>query len=282
MFRIITTISLSLSFLTVVPSFLPAQNSFGFRAGMNLNRLIGDTEPGEVYESSTGFHIGLGLGRNFTDIWGVRGELVYSQKGGLINFDGDSFLTFDRGERKITHTGTRNASLTVNNTHIDLPITGFGRLANWIELSAGIVPSFTVASRGVLDLQFSSPAINQDISLNTEYNYYGNRLGQVNGLSETIEVKERATANTLTLPSMPGAYYFQETKNGNKYNIFGLDAVAGASLFVNSGLFFGVRVQYGLLDITNNNEDYSQATPNELRADRDVNLTYQYSVGFYF
>ena len=75
---------------------------------------------------------------------------------------------------------------------------------------------------------------------------------------------------------------FQDTKDGSAYNIFGLDAVGGVSIFVNGGLFLGLRVQYGLLDVTNNNNDFSLLENNTLRSDNDVNLTYQTSIGFYF
>lgn len=282
MFRIITALVLSLAFFLASHQEVSAQTSFGFRAGMNFNQFVGELEPGETYDSNTGFHIGLGLSRNFTDIWGIRGELVYSQKGGQVSFDGDSFLTLNRGTRKITHAGTRTTTLSVTNTHLDLPIVGFGRLANWIEISAGVVPSFLVGSRATGDLNFTSPALNNDLSLSLEYNYYGDELGQVTSVSEDIEVKELATANTLTVPSNPGAYYFQDEKDGSAYNIFGLDAVAGASIFVNGGLFLGLRVQYGLLDVTNNKGDFSFTESETLRTDKDVNLTYQASVGFYF
>lgn len=286
MYKIIAVLVLSLSFLVGAT----AQTSFGFRTGMNFNQFVGDLEPGETYSSKTGFHIGLGVSKNFTDIWGVRGELVYSQKGGQVDFDGDSFFTFDRGDRKITHQGVRSTRLTVRNSHLDLPIVGFGRLANWIEVSVGIVPSFLVAARGVVDLNFSSPAVTSDLgtgqpydlSISSEYSYFSDEAGGVSSVSEPREVRELATANTLTYPSDPGAYYFQETKDGSAYNIFGLDAMAGVSIFVNNGLFLGLRVQYGLLDVTNNKNDFSKSEEGILRTDKDVNLTYQGSVGFYF
>lgn len=278
MYKIVVTTFLSFLFFT--GAF--AQTSFGFRTGLSFASFEGELEPGETYESDNGFHIGLGFSRNFTDIWGVRGELVYSQKGGLIKYDGDSFLTLNRGDRKINTLGNRNMTLSVNNTHIDLPITGFGRLTNWFEITAGIVPNFLVSSRATGDLTFVSDALVDDVALSLDYDFYGNEAGQVNASSTNIEVKERATANTLTIPSMPGAYYFQETKDGSQYNVFGLDALAGIAFYLNGGLFVSAKVQYGLLDITNNSADFSLAEKDVLRTDKDVNITYQASVGFYF
>lgn len=261
-----------------------AQNSFGFRTGMNYNTNLTDNlEEGEAFDYNSGFHIGFSFSRNFTDIWGARAEFLYLQKGFRNSFDGASHLTLERGERRITHTGIRTTEITLTNSHIDLPITGFGRIANWIEISAGVVPSFLVASRGRGDLAFTSDALNSDVSLTLDYNYYSDNVGEVGEDAETITVKERATANDLTIPSSVGAFYFSEEGNDtNPYNFFTLDAVAGVNIFVNRGLYIGLRAQYGLLDSTDNSADFSQAEKDVTRDDKDNSLIFQGSVGFNF
>ena len=261
-----------------------AQNSFGFRTGMNYNTNLTDNlEDGEAFDYTSGFHIGFSFSRNFTDIWGARAEFLYNQKGTRNSFNGASYLTLERGDRRITHTGMRTTEITVTNSHIDFPITVFGRIANWIEVSAGVAPSLLVYSRGRGDLSFSSDALNSDVSLTLDHNYYSDRVGEVGEEAETITVKERATANDLTVPSSVGAFYFSEEGNDvNPYNFFTLDAVAGINIFVNRGLYISARVQYGLLDSTKNSADFSQAEQNVTRDDKDNSLIFQGSVGFNF
>ena len=259
------------------------QTSFGFRTGMNLNTLVGDLEEGETYENNTGFHIGIAFNRNFTDIWGVRAELLYSQKGTSNKYDGNSSIILrDRNQRAITHSGNTNVNLTITNSYIDFPITGFGRVAHWLEISAGIVPGILAASRGRGDLNFSTSTLREDVSLNLDYNYYGdNALEAANG-AEVLTIKEENTAKDLTIPSAIGAYVFQEEKIGSLYNLFNLDAVVGLSFFLNKGLYVSGKVQYGLLDVTNNDADYSYQDITTTRSDKDVNLVLQGSVGFNF
>jgi len=61
----------------------------------------------------TGFHIGLAFNQQFTDIWGVRGELVFSQKGFSNTYDGNSsVILLDRNDRAITHSGIADIDLS--------------------------------------------------------------------------------------------------------------------------------------------------------------------------
>ena len=273
----IISIGICLSF-----QLISQTNSYGFRAGMNVNTIkTSDLEQNEAYDYNTGFHIGFAFSRNFTDIWGARAEFLYIQKGAKNTFEGSSFLVLKRGERDIAHTGMRKTALTISNSYIDFPLTGFGRITDWLELSAGIVPGILVASTARGDLDFSSDALNSDINMSLNYNYYQNKVGESTQDAETITVKEKATANELTIPSEVGAYYFNDSKN-RLYNAFGLDAVAGINIFVNKGLYISARAQYGLLDITNKKGDFSASENNQLRDDKDINLNFQASVGFNF
>ena len=105
------------------------QTSFGFRTGLNLNTILGDEEQGQDYSANTGFHIGIAFNRNFTDIWGIRAELLYNQKGGINSYDGQStVLLRDRNDRAIIHNGNAEISLRLNNIYVDLPISGYACL----------------------------------------------------------------------------------------------------------------------------------------------------------
>lgn len=261
-----------------------AQTSFGFRTGLNFNTFLGELEENEAFGTNTGFHIGLAFNQQFTDIWGVRAELVYSQKGVSNTYDGTSSVILrDRIDRAIMHSGMSDINLSVTNTYVDLPLSGYGRVANWLEVSLGVVPGFLVASRGRGELALDASSLNEGLTLTLDHNYYRDKASEVpESAEELITVKERATAKELTIPSTLGAYTFQEEDNGSLYNVFNLDAVFGLSVFVNKGLYIGGRVQYGLLDVTNNDADFSFGDITTTRADKDVNLVFQGSVGFNF
>jgi len=264
------------------------QTSFGLRTGLNFNTLLSDDlEEGENFGTNTGFHIGLAFNRQFTDIWGVRAELVYSQKGGRYAYDGISSAVFkDRNDRAITHSGVSDIDLSVNNSYLDIPLSGYARVSSWLEVSLGIAPGFLVGSKGRGDFILNSNTLKDEVALGLIHRYISDDAGEPAEIpdltEETITVQETATAKELTIPSKIAAYTFQDEKNGNLYNLFNLDAVFGISVYVNKGLFIGGRVHYGLLDVSNDVADFSFENITTLRSDTDVNLVFQGSVGFNF
>ena len=66
--------------------------SFGFKAGLNFSRInTEDIEQSggvdlESYSGNSGFHLGVVVSNKITDNFGVRGELLFSQKGGRYEF----------------------------------------------------------------------------------------------------------------------------------------------------------------------------------------------------
>jgi hypothetical protein len=83
-------------FLTLVLCTLPLSTSLfaqgfsgGFRAGLNFISFDGDQEMSadgsvtfEEFTQTTGFHVGATFAFAFTDLVGVKADLMYSQKGG--------------------------------------------------------------------------------------------------------------------------------------------------------------------------------------------------------
>ncbi|MEM9820283.1 MAG: PorT family protein, partial [Bacteroidota bacterium] len=88
------------------------------------------------------------------------------------------------------------------------------------------------------------------------------------------------------IPNEIGAYFDYDTVDGNFYNPIDVGLHAGISFFLSPGLFVNFTGQYGLLDITNNNYDFSQQDLNENtpapRSDVDRNVSLQGSIGFSF
>ena len=70
------------------------QFSYGFRAGLSYSKLVGDHEVDDAgnalddYRFASGFHIGLSVNYAVTDLFGFRGELVFTQRGTQYRYDG--------------------------------------------------------------------------------------------------------------------------------------------------------------------------------------------------
>ncbi|MCB0662295.1 MAG: PorT family protein [Saprospiraceae bacterium] len=259
--------------------------SYGFRAGINRYIQDGPLEEGETVDYNSGFHIGFGFGMWFTDIWGVRAELMYNQKGVKYAYNGPSYVFLqDQNENPLTFTGTRDMTLNVSSSYIDVPIMVFARATSWLELSAGVAPGFLIYSSGTGEMTFNSSRLDS-YTQELDYSYYGDKLGEAD-FSDPIQVENKNTGNFVDVPSSAGAYYYQKEKDGSYYKVFDLGAVAGLSFYLNRGLYLGARYHFGLIDITNNKNDYSVVTLENgsqvLRDDKDTNKGWQISVGFNF
>ena len=155
---------LSLVLLLAIPGWfqLAAQEfSGGFRAGINFATIDGPSEASdsgnslEEYKMSTGFHVGATANLKFNDYFGLRAELLYSQKGTDYNYNGQSFwILYTEDDQPIYATGDRNTSLSITNSYIDIPFMAVGRYGR-VEISGGASLGFLVSSRGSGELTFS-------------------------------------------------------------------------------------------------------------------------------
>ena len=90
-------------FLLLSIAGLEAQDiTYGFRAGLTRSTIDGPSEQSalgdlEEYNYNTGFHIGGGVKIPFSDLIGLRAELVYSQKGAKYTYSGKT-IRFYRTE----------------------------------------------------------------------------------------------------------------------------------------------------------------------------------------
>lgn len=286
--------SLVFVFALLSTMLLNAQEfSGGFRAGLNFTTIDGPLESGadgttlEAFEYSNGFHVGAMGTLRFTDIFSLRAELLYSQKGGVYNYNGDSYWIFTptTGSESFVTTGNRQTTLEVTNSYIDIPITGVARF-NKFEISAGMSLGFLVASRAAGETRFAGTSAQGDIItpfvLTLDHNYFNQPFRQ----EENTAVFMRDIDNQpVEIPQTLGAYYQEEDSDENLYRTLDLGLVGGVSYYLNRGLFLGVRLNYGLSDITNMSRDISRQvvnSPSEFvtRDDDDRNLNIQVSVGF--
>lgn len=274
----------------VTTAFLQAQIqdiSYGFKAGLNFSSLTGGVdEIGEMNTYTSGFHIGLLFDVGFTDNFGLRSELLYSQKGKEYQYEGDAYFVFDPFSLRINTTGTRTTNLTVSNSYVQLPVMGYAKFGR-IEFMGGIYGGLRLGSlgNGTMNYQSERFDITQDFDL---VYFYGRDQGGDFGGSLTPDFIQN---NAVLIPSELGAYYeFSEgapDKPLYKVGDFGL--VGGISFYLgkNQTLFFNTRVEYGLTDVTNNNTDVSVVSLGSnnqflFRNDDDRNITIHTALGFRF
>ena len=266
-----------------VSSVAQAQLTFGFKTGLNYSGFTGDLESAERYEYNLGFHIGMIVRYHFTDLFGIKGELLYSQKGGKYFYEGPSFFRIQRSVGAVRASGLRNMDINISNDYIDLPIMGFVKLGP-VELSAGINLGLLVTSAGGGQLEFTSQQpLLSPFTLILDYRYLDDRAGQAVDI-EVVEVQ--IGGERVSIPRQLGAYYEYEEKHGSRYEIFDIGINGGLAFYLNRGLFFNFRVNYGLKDITRASMDviYSQFTGNYPTVQNTVDrqISFQTSIGFGF
>ena len=290
-------ITLLLSCFSLV---LTAQEfAYGFKVGLNFSTLVADSELGpngaelENFDYNTGFHVGAQFIYRFTDLVGVRGELLYNQKGVKYGYDGQGFQIFtdDQGTRVLSSNGQRQFFVEVVNSYISLPFTAYYKLGEKIEFFGGASVSFLVGSSGVGSYTYTGeipgfPDIDQLFEL--DYNYYGDEAAANTTIGEgTPVVTLSNNSRTITIPEQLGAYYLDyPEKDGSFYKVIDLGLTGGLAFYINSGLFISGTVNYGLTDATNNFYDISRTETNGLeyisRDDKDTNLSFMASIGFAF
>ncbi|MBR9920416.1 MAG: PorT family protein [Bacteroidetes bacterium] len=286
-----------LLFLLCLGFSVAAQDvGYGFKAGLNFNRVIGPLEQNaqgealEEYVGNTGFHVGAIFNFKLDRKYGVRAEILYSQKGGRYFYEGPSYYTlYTIDAEEINTTGIREE--TVNNTlsYVDIPLGFYYRLTSWLEVSAGANVGVLAGANGAGEIIYSGISENSgnvpEFSITLAYDYRRDETGDAafGSGSEFIKVD----GEDIEIPSSAGAYYEIPKTEEPWFSLLDLGAYAGASLYLNKGFFVGVRANYGLIDITSDAYDYSLQSLDEnddfiSRSDKDINFSVQASLGFSF
>ena len=268
--------------------------SGGFRAGINFATINGPSEVSnsgsdlEEYKFTNGFHVGASANYFFNDYFGLRAELLYSQKGTDYNYNGESFwILYTADDQPIYATGSRNTSLSITNSYIDIPFMAVGRFGR-IELSGGLNLGILVSSRGSGELSFSGQTAAgstvDPFTIALEFNYFDDAF-QRTDINE-VEIRD-IDGKTVEIPKTLGAN-FQELEGDQRlFNTIDLGLIGGLAFYLNQGLYVGLRVNYGLSDLTKTERDPSRRSLDDannliFRDDDDRNLNLQASVGFSF
>jgi hypothetical protein len=266
---------------------------FGFRAGLSIAKLDGPSELGpngttlESFSMANGFHIGAAVNFKFTDLVGLRTEFVYSQRGTEYLYDGPSYFVLGRNTVEMTTImGNRRQSINISNAYIDIPVLAYYKIGR-IEIAGGLNSGLLVASTAGGNIDFNGmSALGTAVSpfrVNLNYNYKKDEAGEASSTTQNVTVDGRV----YTVPVDVGAYYEFNTKDKNLFKPLDFGLVAGASFFLNEGLFLSIRYMHGLGDMDRNDYDVSlqSLNPNGTHIQRnDVNKSrsWQFSVGFSF
>ncbi len=265
-----------------------------FKVGLNAARVVGPSEEDangaalESWRNTTGFLLGIGLGYAVTDAFGVRGELLYSRRGGKYTFEGDSYRLFRHSAGTIEARGRSRYLINVQNTYLDLPVLAYARWKN-VEFSAGVYGGLLIQSTGEGALTFSGgrtvPLGNPvaDLEFNLQHNYRKDKPGGGN-FSETVRVQ--VDNRTVDLPKTMGAYFDHPGDAGKLYRALDYGLLGGVAYYLSSSLFLSARLQYGIADITNSKGDIAKSQTDNgqilYRDDKDHNFLWQFAVGFGF
>jgi hypothetical protein len=287
-------ILLSFIIILITTSVGNAQLTVGFKAGLTYSKLDGPSEmiQGDALETkklSSGFHVGATFNLKITDLFGLRSGLIFNQKGGSYTFEGPSNYFF-RNEDPDPLTwlvGTRKMSYKMTNAFIDIPFTAFLKFGP-IELHGGVYASILAAGSAGGELVFNGNSRTSgnpvdEIIQTLDYNYYTNTARGASGslLTYTVDGEQVFT------PSIVGAYFDFEEKEGSFLKTFDFGLVGAFNFFINEGLYVGLDLQYGLADLTNDKMDISYSQLNDdltrpLLDDKDSNLALNFSIGFSF
>ncbi len=257
--------------------------SYGFKAGLNSSTFSGPLDEDETYKSNTGFHIGIIFRYPITDLFGVKAEFVYNQKGGKYLYNGPSFFRVNDGTNDILVHGTRDMDINVSNNYLEFPVLAYGRLGP-LEFSGGGYFALLGGSLGGGQLRFTgqNPAIDQ-FRLNLDHHYVGDEAGEASTFN-TVDIS--VEGETISLPSQIGAYYEHDDKPDNRYKFLDLGLLGGVSFYLNEGLYLGLRGTFGLTDVSQPSMDviYNSFKANvpAVRDDKDRQISYQISLGFSF
>lgn len=273
-----------------LPAF--AQHKVGVRAGLNYSKLNGPLETGEEYKIGSGFHFGINYTYQFNSVFGLRGELLYIQRGTKQDFRGENVYNIIRplNADRFVEYGTVDIKSEISNAYLSIPITAQFQLTRKIELFGGVSMDFLIgpSGRGLLD--FTSDERPLDIFYKQSFDAkYGSDLaGQYNTFIQDV-ITILVDGDRVQLPKVVGAYYnfTEEQKTGKRFNGVDASLIVGGNYFINPGFYLGLRLEYGLMDITNNDMDYSLRELNNdetyiFRDDKDTSINIAVSFGFRF
>jgi hypothetical protein len=222
-----------------------------------------------------------------TDLFGFRGEVIFTQRGTEYLYDGDSYYFLERRTTKErVLMGRRIQDYNISMASFEIPLVAYYKIGSF-EISGGVNTALILSSTGggAIEFQGRAPSGNsvEPFEVTLQYNFNKDEA-QAAGPPVT---QVRIDGVTLLTPAVVGAYYDFDVKDGNQYKALDIGVVAGLAFYLNEGLYLGGRVTYGLTDADDNQYDISLhklGAGNSYipRADKNKHLSIQASIGFLF
>ncbi|MBK9733758.1 MAG: PorT family protein [Saprospiraceae bacterium] len=268
--------------------------SFGIRAGLNYTKISGDLEQGvnEKYNIANGFHFGINYAYKFADVFAVKTEILYTQVGSNYKYDGESFykIPLSGGNAFVYEKGKSTINMKVSNAYISMPITFQWQASKKFEFNIGVYGSYMIGPKGNGTIIFKS--FDHPDSLKFQQSLIHNYNSDIAGgiASNTKGPSIFVDGMVVTLARDAGAYYnyLPTEKVGSLYKPYDYGLTGAVSFYINKGFYIGLRYDFGLVDITNNNVDAERKTFDEVNtktkfsSDFDRNVGIQASFGFRF
>ncbi len=251
---------------------------FGIKAGLNVFTLL-NTKPetdasgaalGKT-DISSGFQVGITTQLPLSDIFGVQGELLYTQRGGIYKYKGPGYLNVNTASGDIYNiTGTATHLLRHSNGYLEIPLMLYVKPVKHLRIEAGVSPMFLISAIGQGEYYMSKPQFNgvalKDTNLIVSINadYLGpNDIGQQYDQSASIAGAGAASGKQVSiqgdnyyLPTRVGAYYLNTDRSGgNTFRTFDMSANVGLVYNFTTGLNVSLRAGYGLFDTTPAQQD---------------------------
>ncbi len=249
---------------------------------------IGNTRILETFDYRSGFHIALGGNLALSEHTGIQVELMYNQRGVKYEFNGQSYWFFstDSGASLFSF-GTKKIELVITTTYLEMPILYYIRTAR-VELSAGMGMGYLARAKGAGMLFYSglteSGTAVAPFKVVLNFDYLRDPLQRQPASNGYYQVLD---GQLVEIPYEIGAYY--ESSGVAKRSFHQLDAhlIAGISFFLSQELYVGLRMNYGITDVTNNRQDVAKThiEPDKniiLNDDFDRQFAFQASVGLRF
>lgn len=279
-------------------SLVAQEYHFGIRGGTNFGKIVGPSEEGadETHSFSNGFHFGIEALYSFNDYFSLGTEIVYNQIGSKYKYVGPSYHIFTDYDNYILTNDNVEYNLTISNSYINLPINVYFKPIKKLEFKLGGYLGFLISPTANGKMYFGSK-FNQTL----DYNYYSDKtVSYYTTNYGSIQVITPGEDGDLirTTAKVAKAYHqypLTDYEDDSFYKVMDAGLNFGINYYINSSLYLGLNLQYGLIDITNNNLDRSLKSLTEdgdsyfdetdsfiYRQDKDTNLNLQISLGFRF
>lgn len=274
-----------------------AQHRVGVRAGLNYSKFNGPLEANESYNITGGFHFGISYTYEFNSKFGLRGELLYTQRGTEQDYlDENSYYIINPISAHSTFVdyGTVDYNLKISNAYVSFPFTAQYRVSKKFEVFGGASLDFVVGPTARGKVKFESSAdSNIAFTQSFDHRYNSDISGQYNSfIAFANNVQVLINDEIVTVPRIIGAYYNfpappEDEDIPSRINGFDANLIGGVNYYINSGFYLGARLEYGLFDTTNNEVDKSLQALNSdnsfiFRDDVDKSINLAISFGFKF